>query len=49
MSGLTHDDQRASDQNPNANKGNKNKEKSVDMLNTMKNRVVRGEIVVSEM
>ena len=48
MSEITHDDQRGREPNPNVNKGKNNKEESVDLLNTMENRVVRGEIAVAE-
>ena len=48
MSELTHDDQRGREPNPNVKKGKNNKEKSVDLLNAMGNRVVRGEIAVAE-
>lgn len=48
MLDLTYDDQRMRDQNPNAKKGENNKEKFVDLLNSMENRVVRWEIVVTE-
>ena len=48
MLDLTYDDQRRRDQNPNAKKGKNNKEKFVDLLNSMENRVVRWEIVVTE-
>lgn len=37
MSDLTHDDQKRREQNPNSKKGKNNKEKFVDMLNTMEN------------
>ena len=48
MSEITHDDQRGREPNPNAKKGKNSKEKSVDLLNAMENRVVRGEIAVAE-
>ena len=48
MSKITHDDQRGRELNPNTKKGKNSKEKSVDLLNAMENRVVRGEIAVTE-
>lgn len=48
MSDLTHNDQRGRDENPNPKKGKNNEEKSMDILNTMKNQVAHGEIAVIE-
>lgn len=45
---LTHDDQREKELNPNTKKGKNNKEKPMDLLNVMENRVVHGENVVYE-
>ena len=48
MSEITHDDQRGREPNLNAKKGKNKKEKLVDLLNAMENRVVHGEIAVAE-